>query len=60
MAIVTIGRPAYFFVLFVDEDQVPVSVVEATIQLFTFDENAKVTIIDDLSLIHISEPTRPN
>ena len=48
MAIVTIGRPAYFFVLFVDEDQVPVPVVEATIQLFTFDENAKVTLIDDV------------
>ena len=48
MAIVTIGRPAYFFVLFVDEDQEPVPVVEATIQLFTFDDDAKVTLIDDV------------
>jgi len=46
MAIVTIGRPAYFFVLFVDEDQNPVSVVGTTIHLFTFDEDAELVLED--------------
>lgn len=46
MAIVTIGRPAYFFVLFVDENQDPVVMTDATIHLFTFDADEEYVLED--------------
>lgn len=55
MAIVTIGRPAYFFVLFVNEDNEPIDVVEATIHLFTFDDDAELVIQDEAPMMQTSE-----
>lgn len=55
MAIVTIGRPAYFFVLFVDEDNVPIDVVTASLHLFTFDEGAKLILLNEVPMTPTGE-----
>ena len=54
MAIITIGRPAYFFVLFVDEDQNPIALTTPTIHLFTFDAGVEV-VLEDGVMIPTSE-----
>lgn len=55
MAIVTIGRPAYFFVLFVDEDNFPINVVSTSLHLFTFDEDAELVLLDGVGMTPTGE-----